>query len=150
MSKTDIIVPEYQKNTLERGNHFVANQKSIKRVSLFTALGEAIDTLTGVFRPSGLNTSWKITTVVIGDTAIKIPTAALNERNSLEIHNTDTAVTLYVGPDNTVTADKALGSTAGKEIPPESFWSIDITDAIDIYAICPPGQSAIVKIMEVA
>lgn len=103
---------------------------------------------TGTFRLSGLNIGFVINTVSISDTASLLPTLA--QQNSIEIHNLSETATIYVGPANTVTADRVVGSTSGKEIPPDSYWSVDVTDAIAIWAICPAGESALAKVMGVA
>ena len=111
---------------------------------------KVIEDITGSFAPSGLRTGWLITTLLVSATAIKIPTTAFTDRNSIEIHNLSSTYNLYIGPANTVTADAVAGTTSGKIIPPDSYWSIDITDAIDIYGICASGESALVQVMEVA
>lgn len=86
--------------------------------------------------------------MMVGPTPTKIPASPLASRNSLEIHNLDSSATLYIGNSN-VTADRVLGNTSGKEIGPDSFWSLDITDEIELYGIVA-SDSIMVKITEVA
>lgn len=105
---------------------------------------------TGEVSLTGLSVDWRVTTLDVGDTAIKLPAIPFLGRNSLEIHNLSTTVTLFVGPTDDVTADRVNGTTSGKEIPPNSFWSIDITDEIELYGICETSYSTKIKITEVA
>lgn len=102
----------------------------------------------GEFTPSGLRTNIKTTTMDVGTTATKLPATALTGRNSLEIHNLDSNETLYVGGAS-VTADRVNGTTSGKEVDAGSFWSLDITDDIEIYGIVATGTVKL-KITEVA
>lgn len=105
---------------------------------------------TGTFSPTGLSTGFLVTTMTVGDTAIEIPSTPLTARNSLEIHNLSLTTTVFIGPDNAVTADRVNGSTSGKEVPANSVWNIDVTDAIVLWGICPTGESAQIKVMEIA
>lgn len=104
----------------------------------------------GVFTPSGLTTGGLITTMDIGDTALSIPATALTSRNHIEIHNKSNTDTVYVGFTSGVTADSVIGTTSGKEILPNSFWNIDITDNILVYGIAETGKTIRIKVVEVA
>ena len=86
----------------------------------------------GTFSVSGLNVEIKTTTMNVGTTAVKLPATPLSGRNSISIYNLSETDILYIGKSD-VTADRAIGTTAGFEIPPEGIWNIDITDAIEIY-----------------
>jgi hypothetical protein len=105
--------------------------------------------ITGEITPSGLNVAVKITTLTVGTTAVKLPTTALTNRNAIAIHNKSSSFTLYVGP-STVTADSVTGTTSGWEVTADSFVQLDITDAVEIYGRCASGESAQVKVMELA
>ena len=105
--------------------------------------------VTGEITPTGLKTDWIITTISVSTSAIKIPTTNLGSRNAISIHNLDASKILYIGPDNTVTANAIVGTTSGWEIGPGNFLNFDITDAIDIYAIAPSG-TILVKVLEIA
>ena len=105
-------------------------------------------TATGTFTASGLFTDIRTTTLDVSTTAIKLPASPLADRNSLEIHNLGSS-TLYIGKDNTVTADAVIGTTSGKEIDGGSFWSIDITEDIELYGIVASGTVRI-KVTEVS
>lgn len=109
-----------------------------------------IDAIEGSFSPSGLSKEMKVTTLTVSDVASPIPSVNLTDRNSMSIQNKSTTVTIYIGPSNSVTADTVTGTTSGWEIAPESYFSLDIKDDIAIYAICPTGQTAVVKIVELA
>lgn len=104
--------------------------------------------VTGDQQPSGLSTSFLITTQDIGTTASALPSTALTDRNAISVLNTS-AITLYVGPTSSVTADNEVGTTSGWEIGPNEIWHVDVTDAITLYAIVASG-TARVKILEVA
>lgn len=103
---------------------------------------------TGTFTPTGLKTAFKVTTMEIGVTPVALPVTALSGRNSMEVHNLDTARRVYIGNSN-VTADAVVGTTSGKELDASSFWSVDVTDQIILYGIVASG-TALVKITEVA
>jgi len=109
-----------------------------------------LDAITGSFSPSGLSKEMKITTITVSDTAIVIPATALTDRNSMSIYNKSTTTIVYIGPSNSVAASSVDGTTSGWEIDPGSYFSLDIKDDIEIYAICPSGESAQLKIMELA
>lgn len=103
----------------------------------------------GTFSPSGLRQAMKITTMLVGDTAIALPATALTGRNSVTIHNKSSALTLYVGPSN-VTAGDDIGVTAGYEIPPNSFLNFDVSADILLFGVVASGQEIKVKVMELA
>jgi len=103
---------------------------------------------TGTFVFSGLSTAFIPTTMQVSTTAIKLPTTPLTARNHISIFNTSETETLYLG-NSDVTADRALGTTAGAEIQPLGSFNIDITDSIELYGIVATG-SIVVKIYEVA
>jgi len=106
-------------------------------------------TASGTFSFSGLSEDYEITTQTITSVAGKIPAVPMDGRNTIIIHNTDTTNTIYIGK-STVTADRAIGTTAGWELTPDSYFSIDIGSgsAVDLYAICAAGQTALIKIFE--
>lgn len=108
-----------------------------------------IDAVGGSFAPSGLSNGGKVTTTSVSTTAVKIPTVNLTSRNAISILNTSGSTTLYLGFDNTVTADTVAGTTSGWEVGPNEIWHIDITDSIDIYGVVASG-SILVKILEVS
>ncbi len=103
----------------------------------------------GEFSPTGLKTDLLTTTMSVGTTPVKLPATALVGRNSIELHNLDLSLTLYVGKTSSVTADAIIGTTSGKEIDAGSFWSLDITPDIDLYGVVASG-SILLKVTEVA
>lgn len=107
-----------------------------------------IDAIEGSFSPSGLSKDWRVTTLIVSDTAIPIPAIALSDRNSLIIHNKGSNK-LYLGKAD-VTADTVLGTTSGWEIVSTSYYSLDVKDNIIIYGICEAGQSTTLKVLELA
>jgi hypothetical protein len=84
----------------------------------------------------------------IGDTVINPLAVALTDRTSLSIRNKSSSVTIYLGEDSSVTADDS--STGGWEIGPSEDFHIDLDPSNVFYLICPTGQSAIIKILQIA
>jgi hypothetical protein len=103
----------------------------------------------GVFQLSGLSKAMRVTTMSVGDVAIKLPAIPLADRNSLIIYNKSATDTIFMGPLG-VTADTVTGITSGWEIDPLTYYSLDIQDDIEVYGICEAGKSAIIKLMELA
>lgn len=107
---------------------------------------EVTGSVTGQFSPSGLNVDLEITNTTVTDTAAKLPAMPLSDRNSMIILNTSASDSIFIG-DSNVTAS---GGNEGWEIDAGSFFSLDIKDTIEIYAIAPTGKTVSVKIMELA
>lgn len=105
-------------------------------------------TLTGELTPSGLKTAGKNTTIDISTTAVMLPSTALLKRNALSIHNTSSTDILYIGFDNTVTADNVVGNTSGRQVGAGQIINFDVTDAVAIWAIA--NTSIRVHIMELS
>jgi len=103
---------------------------------------------TGTFSPTGLNIDQRITTMVVGDSALPLPAVPLAGRNELVIHNKGPEV-LYIGKSN-VTADTVVGTTSGFEIVSGGFQNISITENVVMYGICESGKSTTVKVWEIA
>lgn len=83
-------------------------------------------------------------------TAIAIDPIAtpLSNRVSLTILNLSATVTVFIGEDNTITADNS--ATGGYDIPPQGEFSLDLDDSNNFFLIAPTGQTAIVKILEIS
>jgi len=88
------------------------------------------------------------TTIDIPDTATLIPTTNFGRRGSVSVHNTDGALTLFVGFNNTVTADNVLGTTSGEEIGPGDKLVFDAGDDITLFGISVAASTIRVKITE--
>lgn len=98
--------------------------------------------------PSGLRTALRTTTLQISTTAIKLPATPLANRNSISIFNKSETETIYIGQDNTVTADTVAGVTSGWEIPPLGTLNVDITDEVELWGITT--GTFLIKILELA
>lgn len=103
----------------------------------------------GTFRQSGLSIAFWPTCMDITDVATPLPAAPLASRNSMKITNLSPTDTLYVG-NSDVTADRALGNTAGDEVGPGESYQLDITGDIILYGRCESGKTIRVKIVELA
>lgn len=99
--------------------------------------------------PAGLSKDYRVTTMIISDTATPIPAVPLTDRNAISITNLDGINTLYIGKI-TVTPDRAIGTTAGWETGAGESFNVDITDTIIIYGVAPVGQTILVKVLEIA
>lgn len=104
--------------------------------------------LKGEIRPAGLTKNFKVTTMVVGDTAQPIPLIPLEDRNAISIHNKGLE-TIFIGASN-VTPDEVEGITSGWELDAGSYLNFDITDQIILYGICQAGKSVKLKILELA
>ncbi len=104
-----------------------------------------VDGNVSVSSPTG---PFKITVVTVTDVAANPLVAAYTDRVSVSIRNKDLADTIYFGKDLTVTADDT--ATGGWEIGPSEDFNIDLDDTNNFTLIAPPGQTAIVKILEIA
>lgn len=107
---------------------------------------ELIGAIEGEFTPQGLNVALKVTKATITDTATAVPLTALSDRNSMIIRNESLSDSIFIG-NSDVTAS---GSTEGWELLPNSFFSLDIKDSIQIYAIAATGISVPIKVLELA
>ena len=107
-------------------------------------------TVTGELSPTGLKNGGRMTTMEVTDTATMLPPVALTGRNSMKVTNLSTTETMYVGFDALVTADRAIGNTAGDELGPNEAINFDVTDEVPIYAIAESGKTILIKIMELA
>lgn len=95
--------------------------------------------------PSGLNVALKITNTTVTTIAGKLPLSPLSDRNSLLIVNEDTTSPILIGNADVTTS----GSTKGFIIAPDSYFSLDIKDTIEIYGVCAAG-TVNVQIVEFA
>lgn len=105
-------------------------------------------TVSGAVVPAGLRTAGRITTMLVGVTAVQLPATALANRNAMSITNLSSQI-LYIGFDASVTADSAIGTTAGWEVGIGEGFNIDITNNIPLYGIVASG-TALIKIMELS
>lgn len=116
-------------------------------VSGFLEATAATSAITGdvhILAPTG---PFEITVATVTDTAANPVGAALASRVSLSIRNKDPANVVYFGTA-TVTADDA--ATGGWEIGPNEDFNIDLDDSNVFYLRTTPGDTALVKIIEIA
>lgn len=125
-------------------NSFVKDLEKAKFVQ-DSNLDVAVNTVIagGELRLVGMNEAIKITNFTITTTRVAVPAAPLINRNSMIIQNKGNK-SVFIGD---VTVENA-GASQGWEIDAGSFFSIDITDSVILYAISD-GTSDI-KVMEMA
>lgn len=131
-------LPDLDKNAFEVLD--VPTFKVVRRVKIYEGLVEAT--------PSGLKTDFEVTTLSISTTAIALPPTALIKRNSIIVYNASQTEILYIGKTY-VSANVVNGITSGWQVPPQSYFSTDITDAITLYGIYATGTH-FVQILELA
>ncbi len=104
-----------------------------------------IDGSINISAPTG---PFEITVASVTATAANPLSAPLTARVSLSIRNKSASVTIYFGKNSSVTADDA--ATGGWEIGPGEDFNIDLNDSNTFFLIAPTGQTAMVKILEIA
>lgn len=104
--------------------------------------------VTGSFGVSGPTGPFKITPVTITDTASNPVPTPLTNRVSVSIRNLSATTTVYFGSALIVTPDNA--ATGGWDIGPGEDFHLDLDDSNLFYMIAPSGESAVVKILEIA
>lgn len=141
----------FSPSTLDRErDKFVENPAGETSVRVFVSneTGDEIP-VTGSFSAAPAPTGpFTITVVTVTDTASNPLASAYTDRVSLSIRNKSAGTTIYVGKDLTVTADDT--ATGGWEIGPNEDFNIDLDDSNNFTLIAPAGQSATVKILEIA
>lgn len=95
---------------------------------------------------SGLSTALKITNTSVTDTTAKLPLVALTDRNSLIVENRSATDPIYIGNSDVT----STGATEGWIIEAGSFFTIDIRNSIELFAVADAGKTVTIKIMEMA
>lgn len=113
-------------------------------------LSEITNQIEGEFVFSGLKTGGRITTILVGDVAIALPSSPLANRNAIAIRNLSETDILYIGFDNLIQANDNVGTSAGWKVEAGENLQFDITDAVVIYGIMETGITAKIQIMELA
>jgi hypothetical protein len=98
-----------------------------------------------ILAPTG---PFQITVATVTDTAANPIAVALTDRVSLSIRNKDATDTVYFGSSAAVTADNT--ASGGWEIGPGEDFNVDLDSGNVFFLITPAGQSAVVKILEIA
>lgn len=100
--------------------------------------------VSGNFTSSGLSTGLKTQTITVTDTATKIPSVSLENRNSMSIRIWGTNIVYFGSSD--VTSANGYPKRQYEEV------IIDIKDnsEVELYAICDTGQTCELRILEVA
>lgn len=109
-----------------------------------TSLHTVVDSGSITANPVGLKTGLATSQLTVTDVAQKVPTSDLTNRNVLSIRILGSN-TVYFG-NSTVTTPTGYPKYQYEEIV------MDVQDkpAVDIWAICPAGQTCVIAIMEIA
>lgn len=99
----------------------------------------------GASAPTG---PFEITVLTVTDVAANPIAVPLTQRVNITLRNKDISNTVYFGKNSLVTADDT--STGGWEIGPGEDFSADLDDNNNFYLITTAGDTAVVKIMEIA
>lgn len=117
------------------------------RVMVSNESGDAVPVV-GAFNISAPTGPFNLTVTTVTDAAANPIASPLASRVSLSIRNKSPSVTIYFGNSVSVTAGDT--ATGGWEIGPNEDFNLDLTDDNGFYLIAPAGQSAVVKILEIA
>lgn len=104
--------------------------------------------ISGTFNFSAPTGPFEITVASVTATAANPLTTPLTARVSLSIRNKSETVPIYFGKNSSVTADNT--ATGGWEIGAGEDFNIDLNDDNVFFLIAPTGQTATVKILEIA
>lgn len=104
-------------------------------------------TVTGEVHIQAPTGPFLVTVATITDTASNPLASALSDRVAVSIRNKGPA-TIYLGPTSGVTADNA--ATGGWEIGPDEDFHIELDATEVFYLITPSGQTATIKLLEIA
>lgn len=99
-------------------------------------------TLTGTFTPSGLRTACRAIALTITSVAVKVPLSSLTDRNGVSVRVWGANI-VYFG-DSTVSSTQGYPKLFREEV------MIDITDDVDLWAVCAAGETSELRIFEVA
>ncbi len=140
----------FRQATLDREfDKFLENPAGETSVRVYVANDSTdpvqVDGNLNISSPSG---PFKITAVTVTDTAANPLASAFTDRVSLSIRNKSATDIVYFGKDLTVTADDT--ATGGWEIGPNEDFNIDLDSSNNFTLITTSGQSATVKILEIA
>ena len=107
-------------------------------------IGLDVNIIGGEIAIGGLDGPIATSSVVITDSATKIPASALSSRDTVSFRNWGKN-TVYFG-NSGVTVANGYPKMRTEEI------MMDITDdaAVDVYAICKPGKSSVVRVIEIS
>ena len=98
----------------------------------------------GTFVFSGLKTAFKVTVMTITDIAQKIPTTALTARNSFTVKSEDETNNVWIGNSD------VNDTTTGWALEPLDYLNFDVTNNIELWAVCSSGKTAQIRILELA
>jgi len=121
---------------------------------------DAIKSILGGFNPSGDWTyisispsgeisvsqsasNFRVSKVLVGDSATALPAEPLAGRKSIAIYNTSSSYAIYIGASGVTTDD-------GYPIQPETGRAVDLKENARLYAVAPSGQQIDVRIWEIA
>lgn len=110
--------------------------------------GNRVNAASDLFRRGYVNTSPNIgglrTVATVGVAAVKVVTTPLAGREQLTLQNNG-GKNMWIGFDNTVTADGGTTATGGMLLPAHGgTWSVPMGDNIDVWAI---SDTALQKLM---
>lgn len=100
--------------------------------------------VSGNFQATGLSNGLRTQKMTVGDTAMKIPSSPLTNRNGISVRVIGEE-DVYFGP---------AGVTVDNGYPKKQFEEmiLDVKDnsAVELYAVCAPGKTCEVRVLEIA
>lgn len=124
------------------GTSYLTSTTAGSKVALDVAVVAGV--VSGTFTQSGLSTAIKETVMTIGDTSTAVPTTSLLNRNTITVRVKGTNP-VYFG-SSAVTPTNGYIKYQNEEI----FMDIKDNASVKLYAICDPGLSCEVRILELA
>jgi len=101
--------------------------------------------VSGTFEPTGLKTALKASIHLVTDVPSKITPVPLANRNAVSIRVWGSE-TVYFGHNALISSATAYPKTTLEEL------ALDIkdTNAVEVYAVCEPGKTSELRILEIA
>lgn len=114
-----------------------------------TELGTVVKTLTKIFGGEITILSpqtFKVTTIKVTDTPTLLPRTPGSL--AVDFRNMSETVTVYKGPENSVTADLVEGTTSGWQIGPGEGDNFSLLEQGEIWLVAPATKEALFQFRE--
>jgi len=112
--------------------------------NILTKTGLDVNIIGGIVSTSGLSAGLKNTTMVVTDVAQKIPAIPLTNRNGISVRVLGIN-TIFIG-NSSVTYINGYPKYQREEV----MLDIKDTAAVELWAVCEPGKSCEIRILEVS
>jgi hypothetical protein len=100
--------------------------------------------VSGNFQATGLSTGFRTLKMIVGDIPTKVPPIPLANRNGISVRVIGTE-DVYFGTSNVT-----INNGYPKKQYEEMILDVRDNSAVELYAVCAPGTSCEVRVMEIA